>query len=86
MLAQELVIEEVVIAAETAKVNPTVTASVDEVFRKADIKVREIPHDDIEELLPTAKIIVQTGETTPYGNLVIVGGLDFFALGMADDK
>ncbi|AWB94294.1 D-ribose pyranase [Agromyces badenianii] len=82
VLKEELVIEEVIIAAEMRKVNPTVSATVDEVF--TGTRVRELPHDDIEELLPTARLIVQTGETTPYGNVLLVGGLDFFALGMAD--
>ncbi|MFF2275599.1 D-ribose pyranase [Agromyces sp. NPDC058126] len=84
VLQAELVIEEVIVAAEMRKVNPTVSASVDEVFAAAGTRVRELPHDDIEALLPTAQLIVQTGETTPYGNVLLVGGLDFFALGMAD--
>ncbi|MGH3703834.1 MAG: D-ribose pyranase [Agromyces sp.] len=83
VLADELVIEEVIVAAEMRKVNPTVSGSVDEVFGPGT-RVRELPHDDIEALLPTAQLIVQTGETTPYGNVLLVGGLDFFALGMAD--
>ena len=37
-----------------------------------------------EEFLPKAKLVVQTGETSPYGNVIFVGGLDFFQLGMAD--
>ena len=84
VLAQELVINEVIVAAETAKVNPSVTGTVDELFRTQGVTVKAIPHDDIEKLLPTAKLIVQTGETTPYGNVLLAGGLDFFELGMAD--
>lgn len=83
VLQKELVIDEVIVAAELRKVNPSVSAAVDEVF--ADAKVRDIPHDDIEAMLPTVKLIVQAGETTPYGNVLLVGGLDFFTLGMADD-
>jgi D-ribose pyranase len=83
VLRAELVVEEIVVASETAKVNPTVTAAVDEVFAATGTKVRAIPHDDVEGLLATAKLVVQTGETTPYGNVLVVGGLDFFQLGMA---
>lgn len=84
VLKSELVIDEVIIAAEMEKVNPEVTTSVDTVFSQAGVRVRTLPHDDIEELLPRVKLIIQTGETTPYGNVLIVGGLDFFALGMAN--
>ncbi len=84
VLAHELVINEVIVAAETAKVNPSVTGTVDELFRAQGVTVKAIPHDDVEKLLPTAKLIVQTGETTPYGNVLLAGGLDFFELGMAD--
>lgn len=84
VLATELVIDEVIIASEMAKVNPTVSATVDELFTAAGTRVRPLPHDDIEKLLPTVKLIIQTGETTPYGNVLLAGGLDFFSLGMAD--
>ncbi len=86
VLRQELVIEEVVVAAEMRVVNPSVTAAVQELIVDEGITLREIPHDDIEAMLPQAKLIVQTGETTPYGNVLLSGGLDFFALGMADQE
>lgn len=84
VLKAELVIDEVIMAEEATKINPSVTASVDELFGSAGTKVRAIPHDDIEALLPKVKLIVQTGETTPYGNVLVAGGLDFFELGIAD--
>lgn len=84
VLQQELVIEEVVVAAEMRVVNPSVTSAVQELIGDKGITVREVPHDDIETMLSAAKLIVQTGETTPYGNVLIFGGLDFFALGMAE--
>lgn len=84
VLSDELVLHEVVVAAETRVVNVSVTGAVQELVVARGIGLREVPHDDIEEMLPTAKLIVQTGETTPYGNVLLFGGLDFFELGMAD--
>lgn len=84
VLVHELVINEVVVAEETARVNPSVTAAVSELTGPAGIVVRAVPHDEIEVMIRRAKLIVQTGETTPYGNVIVSGGLDFFALGMAD--
>lgn len=84
VLVDELVINEVVVAEETERVNPTVTAAVERLTGPAGITVRAVPHDDIEVLIRRAKLIVQTGETTPYGNVILSGGLDFFTLGIAD--
>ncbi|KQR50862.1 hypothetical protein ASF88_16680 [Leifsonia sp. Leaf336] len=84
VLVDELVINEVLVAEETARVNPTVTAAVEQLTEPAGITVRAVPHDDIEVLIRRAKLIVQTGETTPYGNVILSGGLDFFELGIAD--
>ncbi|MBN9611794.1 MAG: D-ribose pyranase [Actinobacteria bacterium] len=84
VLVDELVIHEVIVAEETGRINPTVTAAVEQLTRPAGITVRAIPHDDIEVLIRRAKLVVQTGETTPYGNVVLAGGLDFFELGIAD--
>ncbi|GAB3585837.1 D-ribose pyranase [Leifsonia lichenia] len=84
VLVDELVINEVIVAEETARVNPTVTAAVEQLTGPAGIAVRAVPHDDIEVHIRRAKLIVQTGETTPYGNVILAGGLDFFELGIAD--
>lgn len=46
--------------------------------------VKDVPHETIESGLGEAKLIVHKGETTPYANVVLVGGVGFFELGMAD--
>lgn len=76
------VLEEVLVAADMQRVNPQRRALVAEVF--GDAVVREIPHLELERLLPQAKLIVQTGECTPYANVVLVGGVSFFDMGMVE--
>ena len=82
-LKDNLVIEEVRIAQEMQAVNQEQRALVHELFAAED-RVKDVPHETIEAELHEAKLIVQTGETTPYGNVVLVGGVGFFELGMAD--
>jgi D-ribose pyranase len=83
VLREALVIEEAWVAEEMSKVNGESRAKVAQLFDGTDL-LRDVPHQDIEDSLPAAKLIVQTGDVTPYGNVVLVGGLDFFELGMAD--
>ena len=82
-LRESLVIEAAWVAEEMSKVNIESRDKVAELFEGTEL-LQDVPHQDIEDSLPTAKLIVQTGDVTPYGNVVLVGGLDFFQLGMAD--
>lgn len=79
-LRDATVLEEVLVARDMQRVNPERRATVAEVF--GDELVREVPHEEIEAMLPQAKLIVQTGECTPYANVVLVGGVSFFDMGM----
>jgi D-ribose pyranase len=76
------VLEEVLVASDMQRVNPDRRAVVADVF--GDEVVREIPHLELEALLPRSKLIVQTGECTPYANVVLVGGVSFFDMGMVE--
>lgn len=83
VLRDSLVIEEAWVAEEMSKVNAASRAAVGDVFDGTEL-LRDVPHQAIEDSLGTCKLVVQTGDVTPYGNVVLVGGLDFFQLGMAD--
>ena len=90
LLKEELVIENVIVASEMEKVNKSRFDYVHELFGNmkssgGDDLIRVLDHDHIEEMLPKAKLIVQTAEISPYGNVVFVGGVSFFEVGMAGD-
>lgn len=36
-----------------------------------------IPHEQFKEQLPHAKVVVRTGEVTPYANVILSCGVDF---------
>ena len=75
---------EVRIATEMTSANKDLRRALLDLFDGTDL-VREVGHvEGIESQLPSAKLVVQTGEVTPYGNVVLVGGLEFFDLSMAE--
>lgn len=82
VLRDAAVLDEVVVATDMQRVNPARRTLVDEVF--TDVEVREVPHEEIEAQLSQATLIVQTGECTPYANVVLVGGVGFFDMGMVE--
>ena len=81
-LRDAAVLHEVLVATDMGRVNPTRRALVGEIFTSDEI--REVPHEEIEALLPRAALIVQTGECTPYANVVLVGGVSFFDMAMVE--
>lgn len=38
---------------------------------------REVPHEDLKRLTESARVIVRTGETTSFANVVLVCGVNF---------
>jgi D-ribose pyranase len=84
LLKEQLVLTEVRIATQMRHANATVRQQLVDLFSDTDL-LREIDHvEGIESALANAKLIVQTGETTPYANVVLVGGLDFFDMSMTE--
>lgn len=82
LIKDSLVFDKVIVASEMEKANEKKFSYVKEMFGD---KFETMGNLDWEEqLLPKATLVVQTGETTPYGNVIFVAGLDFFTLGMTD--
>ena len=89
LLKEELVIERVIIAAEMEKVNKVRFDYVHSLFGQmkssgGEDLIKIVGHDLIETMLPKARLIIQTAELSPYGNVLFLGGVNFFAEGMAD--
>jgi D-ribose pyranase len=85
VLKDNLVLLEIRIAAEMATANQGLRQEIIELFSGTDL-VKEVGHvEGIESQLASARLVVQTGEGTPYGNVVLVGGLEFFDIAMAGD-
>lgn len=51
--------------------------SVEEWCVKHGLESGFIPHEEFKKRLPAAKVIVRTGEVTPYANVILHCGVDF---------
>lgn len=72
-LLEELVIEGAVIALETEDTNPEVHGLLKERFPAPEI----VPHEEIKKMVVGAKLVVRTGEATPYSNVIVRCGVPF---------
>ena len=71
----ELVIESYICASEIEKANPNTLKQMEEIL--AGKTVKKITHEEFKKLTSNAKYIIRTGETSPYANVILVGGVNF---------
>jgi len=69
----ELVIESAVAATEVKDGNP----NVHELLESALPNVRYVPHEELKRLSANAKLVIRTGEATPYANVLLRCGVAF---------
>ncbi len=75
LLVEELIYEKVIIAEEQKKYNPNLFKKISTVCERCEPET--VPHKDLfETYLPQAKYIVRTGSFEPWGNVVLVSGID----------
>lgn len=82
LMKESLTVDRVIVASEMEKVNKEKFDYVKNLWPEQFETMGNLEWE--ETILPKAKLVVLTGETSPYGNVILVGGLDFFTLGMAD--
>lgn len=73
---QELHIEKGIIDTEMEEISPEKRTEVLEVIGD-EFPVEAIPHEELQELAKDAKVIIRTGEFTPYCNIVLIAGVLF---------
>ncbi|MGV8027200.1 MAG: D-ribose pyranase [Anaerolineaceae bacterium] len=71
----ELVIESYICASEIEKANPNTLKQMEVIL--AGKTVKKITHEEFKKLTSNAKYIIRTGETSPYANVILVGGVNF---------
>lgn len=72
-LVAELAIEETAVAGEAEKANPSIWRELRQRFPDAAV----ISHDDLKSASWQARLIVRTGEATPYANVILRCGVPF---------
>ncbi|WP_026548861.1 D-ribose pyranase [Arthrobacter sp. Br18] len=51
--------------------------AVEEAVRGEGLKPKLVSHEELKALLPFARLIIRTGEATPYANLILRCGVTF---------
>lgn len=71
VLARNLVIESSTLASEAQG------TGVEQICQNHGLEADFLTHEQLKEALPHAKVVVRTGETTPYANVILHCGVDF---------
>jgi D-ribose pyranase len=71
----ELVVESFIYAEEIHEKNPETMKSISEILDGKPSKA--VSHETFKTLTREAKCIIRTGETSPFANVILVGGVNF---------
>ena len=75
-VSEELVVESIVTATEMDETNPALVKQIHHILGE-NIKHEKITHQEFKQKVANAKFVIRTGETTPYANIILVGGVNF---------
>ncbi|MGE6553976.1 D-ribose pyranase [Exiguobacterium artemiae] len=73
IVADDMAVEEVTLASEIKEANPVALEAV----TKLDVPQDYVSHEAFKELTKQAKVIIRTGEATPYANVILHAGVIF---------
>ncbi len=74
-VARHMVIEHITLAEEIKDSNPAVLKEVDSIMK--DIPNDFVTHEQFKTLTENSKVIIRTGEATPYANIILRSGVNF---------
>ncbi len=69
----DLVVEKVIIAEEIMEHNKDIYSLIHEQLTNTE----QVSHEQFKQLTKQAKVIIRTGETTPYANIILQSGVIF---------
>ncbi|MBB6176067.1 D-ribose pyranase [Anoxybacillus tengchongensis] len=74
-ILEELQIEAITIAEEIQAHNPAIYQEIQKRF--ADTTKHVVSHEQLKEMMKSAKAVIRTGEATPYANMILHSGVNF---------
>lgn len=77
VVAEDMKIEEIILAEEIKEQNPKILSQIEELFNQKGIKVRFVSHTSLKQETRQCKAVIRTGETTPYANIILKSGCIF---------
>ncbi|MFX3632875.1 MAG: D-ribose pyranase [Candidatus Pristimantibacillus sp.] len=75
IIAEDMVIEKVIVAEELAENNKTTSYYLKDKFK--EITIEEYSHEQFKQLTQNAKVVIRTGEAKPYANCILQAGVYF---------
>lgn len=78
-VADEMVIEKIVMAEEIKDRNPQILIEIIDLFPGIEGRpeVEFVPHEEFKKLTEDCKAVIRTGENTPYANVILQSGCIF---------
>ncbi|MFB5265516.1 D-ribose pyranase [Paenibacillus enshidis] len=76
LVAEDMVIEKIILAKEIRDENPEVMQFMTEKFGNDTVDA-SISHEQFKALTRDAKAVIRTGEATPYANCILQAGVHF---------
>ena len=71
----ELCVEEITIASEIKEKNVEIYNEI--LKRFENIKINEISHENLKKSTKESKVVIRTGECSPYANIILKSGVVF---------
>ena len=75
VVLEDMVVEKVILAKELAEQNIPISHYMLKQFNEIDII--EVSHEELKQLTQQAKVVIRTGEATPYANCILQSGVNF---------
>jgi D-ribose pyranase len=75
LIAEDMVIEKIIVAEELAAENRVTSNYLNEKFK--EIPIEAYSHEQFKLLTEQAKVIIRTGEAKPYANCILQAGVYF---------
>jgi D-ribose pyranase len=75
VVLEDMVIEKVILAKELADQNIPVSQFM--LQQCNEIEMSEVTHEEFKQLTQEVKVIIRTGEATPYANCILQSGVNF---------
>lgn len=74
-ILDDMVVEKIVIASEIVENNKVTLECIEKEFDST--KIEKVTHEEFKVLTKNAKVIIRTGEVTPYANCILQSGVFF---------
>ncbi|MED1862613.1 D-ribose pyranase [Fictibacillus nanhaiensis] len=74
-VSNDMVVEQVILASEIKEKNEKTLMFINETFSETEKKF--VSHEAFKQLTKQAKVVIRTGEMTPYANCILQAGVIF---------